>query len=87
MTLNTNTTDSSSIWLSKAYVKQDGKKYYVMKEENGKLTKQYVTVKSIVWGDTVEITDGISETDYIAFAYSKNAKEGTKTKNMEEAYD
>ncbi len=87
VTLNTNTTDSSSIWLSKAYVKQDGKKYYVMKEENGKLTKQYVTVKSIVWGDTVEITDGISETDYIAFAYSKNAKEGTKTKNMEEAYD
>ncbi len=87
VTLNTNTTNSSSIWLSKAYVKQDGKKYYVMKEENGKLTKQYVTVKSIVWGDTVEITDGISETDYIAFAYSKNAKEGTKTKNMEEAYD
>lgn len=87
ITFNNTNTDTNSIWLSKAYVKQDGKKYYVMKDDNGKLVKQYVTVKTIVWGDTVEITDGLSETDYIAFAYGKNAKEGTKTKNMEEAYD
>lgn len=87
ITFNDTSTDTNSIWLSKAYVKQDGKKYYVMKDEDGKLIKQYVTVKTIVWGDTVEITDGLNETDYIAFAYSKNAKEGTKTKNMEEAYD
>ncbi len=87
ITFNNTNTDTNSIWLSKAYVKQDGKKYYVMKDDNGKLVKQYVTAKTIVWGDTVEITDGLSETDYIAFAYGKNAKEGTKTKNMEEAYD
>ena len=48
------------------------------------MKKQYVTVGKIVWGDTVEIKDGLSDTDYIAFAYSKNAKEGVKTKNMSE---
>ena len=84
LTFNSNTDTTSSIWLSKAYVKQEGNKYYVLKDNHGRLKKQYVTVGKIVWGDTVEIKEGLSDTDYIAFAYSKNAKEGTKTKNMSE---
>ena len=79
-----NTDTTSSIWLSKAYVKQEGSKYYVLKENHGRLKKQYVTVGKIVWGDTVEIKEGLKDTDSIAFAYSKNAKEGVKTKNMSE---
>lgn len=47
--------------------------------------KQYVTVGKIVWGDTMEIKDGLSDTDYIAFAYIKNAKEGVKTQKSSEA--
>ncbi len=82
LTLSTDAADTtSSIWLSKAYVRQDGNKYYVFKDDHGKLKKQYVTIGKIVWGDTIEIKDGLSDTDYIAFAYSKNAKEGIKTKN------
>lgn len=84
LTFNSNTDTTSSIWLSKAYVKQEGNKYYVLKDVHGKLKKQYVTVGKIVWGDTMEIKDGLSNTDYIAFAYSKNAKEGVKTKKMSE---
>lgn len=84
LTFNSNTDTTSSIWLSKAYVKQEGNKYYVLKDNHGRLKKQYVTVGKIVWGDTMEIKDGLSDTDYIAFAYSKNAKEGVKTKNMSE---
>ena len=84
LTFNSNTDTTSSIWLSKAYVKQEGNKYYVLKDNHGRLKKQYVTVGKIVWGDTVEIKEGLSDTDYIAFAYSKNAKEGVKTKNMSE---
>lgn len=84
LTFNLSSDTTSSIWLSKAYVKQEGNKYYVLKDVHGKLKKQYVTVGKIVWGDTVEIKDGLSDTDYIAFAYSKNAKEGVKTKNMSE---
>lgn len=85
LTFNLSSGTTSSIWLSKAYVKQEGNKYYVLKDVHGKLKKQYVTVGKIVWGDTMEIKDGLSDTDYIAFAYSKNAKEGVKTQKSSEA--
>ncbi len=85
LTFNLSSDTTSSIWLSKAYVKQEGNKYYVLKDVHGKLKKQYVTVGKIVWGDTMEIKDGLSDTDYIAFAYSKNAKEGVKTQKSSEA--
>lgn len=85
LTFNSAGNTTSSIWLSKAYVKQEGNKYYVLKDVHGKLKKQYVTVGKIVWGDTMEIKDGLSDTDYIAFAYSKNAKEGVKTQKSSEA--
>lgn len=85
LTFNLSSDTTSSIWLSKAYVKQEGNKYYVLKDVHGKLKKQYVTVRKIVWGDTMEIKDGLSDTDYIAFAYSKNAKEGVKTQKSSEA--
>ena len=84
LTFNSNTDTTSSIWLSKAYVKQEGNKYYVLKDNHGRLKKQYVTVGKIVWGDTMEIKDGLSDTDYIAFAYSKNTKEGVKTQKSSE---
>ena len=85
LTFNSAGDTTSSIWLSKAYVKQEGNKYYVLKDVHGKLKKQYVTVGKIVWGDTMKIKDGLSDTDYIAFAYSKNAKEGVKTQKSSEA--
>ena len=85
LTFNSAGDTTSSIWLSKACVKQEGNKYYVLKDVHGKLKKQYVTVGKIVWGDTMEIKDGLSDTDYIAFAYSKNAKEGVKTQKSSEA--
>lgn len=85
LTFNLSSDTTSSIWLSKAYIKQEGNKYYVLKDVHGKLKKQYVTVGKIVWGDTMEIKDGLSDTDYIAFAYSKNAKEGVKTQKSSEA--
>lgn len=85
LTFNLSSDTTSSIWLSKTYVKQEGNKYYVLKDVHGKLKKQYVTVGKIVWGDTMEIKDGLSDTDYIAFAYSKNAKEGVKTQKSSEA--
>lgn len=85
LTFNLSSDTTSSIWLSKAYVKQEGNRYYVLKDVHGKLKKQYVTVGKIVWGDTMEIKNGLSDTDYIAFAYSKNAKEGVKTQKSSEA--
>lgn len=80
LTFNISADTTSSIWLSKAYVKQEGNKYYVLKDVHGKLKKQYVTIGKIVWGDTMEIKEGLTDTDYIAFAYGKNAKEGLRSK-------
>lgn len=78
---------NNEIWLSGAYVRKEGNQYYVWKENNGVLEKQYVTVGNIVYS-TYQIKSGLNDTDYIAFAYSKNAKEGTKTSNVEEVvYD
>lgn len=85
LTLDNTQDASNSIWLSKAYVKNEGNSYYVFKDDNGKLVKQPVKVGRIVWGDTMEITDGLTDTDYIAFAYSKNAKQGAKTKNADDS--
>lgn len=84
LTFNISADTTSSIWLSKAYVKQEGNKYYVLKDVHGKLKKQYVTIGKIVWGDTMEIKEGLTDTDYIAFAYGKNAKEGVKVKKSSE---
>lgn len=66
----------NSIWISRAYVRKDGKDYYVMKEENGKLKKQTVQIGSIAYGEYMEILDGITMDDYLAFPYGKNVKEG-----------
>lgn len=76
LTIGGSSDDSSSIWISRAYVRKDGKDYYVMKEENGKLKKQVVQIGSIAYGEYMEILDGITMDDYLAFPYGKNVKEG-----------
>ena len=76
LTIGGSSDDSSSIWISRAYVRKDGKDYYVMKEENGKLKKQVVQIGSISYGEYMEILDGITMDDYLAFPYGKNVKEG-----------
>lgn len=79
--------ENSSIWLSNAYIRKDGKQSYVYKDDgNGKLIKQYIETGSVLWGEYVEVKSGITESDYIAFPYSKNAKDGTKTTGVEDIY-
>ena len=76
LTIGGSSDNSSSIWINRAYVRKDGKDYYVMKEENGKLKKQVVQIGSIAYGEYMEILDGITMDDYLAFPYGKNVKEG-----------
>jgi multidrug efflux pump subunit AcrA (membrane-fusion protein) len=59
--------------------KEDGKRY-VMKDENGKLVKTYVSTGKIYWGYEIEITGGLTQSDYIAFPYLEDSVEGVKTK-------
>ena len=73
-------TASSGIYLETAYVRQEDGRYYVMKDEDGVLKKQYVTTGKIISGGSgIEITSGLTEADAIAFPYGKTAQEGVKT--------
>lgn len=73
------------ITLSKAYVRSSGSKFYVMKRgDNGRLVKQDVTVGKTYYGELVEILDGITEDDYLAFPYGDGTRTGASTKESEE---
>lgn len=78
----TSTVDSSnSIYIEKAYVREEDGKSYVMKaDENDRLVKQYVVTGKSLWGQAVEIVSGLTLEDRIAFPYGKTAKEGVKVK-------
>lgn len=73
------------IMLPMYLLKKDGSKYYVMKEEDGRLVKQYLETGKIYYGTTVVIKSGITTEDYIAFPYLKEAVEGKITKHSDEA--
>lgn len=69
----------TGIYLEKGYVRDENGKSYVYKAgEDDRLVKQYVTTGMTVYGQAVEITSGLTETDRIAFPYGKTAKEGVK---------
>ena len=82
------TEPEESLYIEKAYVRQeDGKSYVMIADENGRLKKQYViTGKTIYDGSAIEIKAGLSETDMIAFPYGDGAVEGAQTTEEEELY-
>ncbi|MEE8807637.1 MAG: HlyD family efflux transporter periplasmic adaptor subunit [Lactimicrobium sp.] len=75
---------STNMWLASMYVRDDQGAYYVLKEQDGKLVRQSVSVGNIMY-DMVEIIDGISEDDWIAFPYGSKAKVGNLTRHSEES--
>ena len=86
--LNSDEQNSSSIYINLPFVKKEGGNYYIMKDEDGVLVKQYVETGKTLWGSMIEIKSGLTFDDKLAFPYSSDAKEGTKTKegSLEELY-
>lgn len=83
MTPNNAGQQSDSIYIEKAYVRQEDNRKYVMKEDkNHCLVKQYVKTGKTAYG-SVEILSGLTMEDKIAFPYGKNAKEGVKVESTE----
>lgn len=83
MTPNNAGQQSDSIYIEKAYVRQEDNRKYVMKEDkNSCLVKQYVKTGKTAYG-SVEILSGLSMEDKIAFPYGKTAKEGVKVKSSD----
>ena len=66
--------------LDKAYIRsENGQSYVYIADENNKLKKQYIRTGATVWG-SVEIKQGLSTENQIAFPYGKAVKEGAAVK-------
>lgn len=73
-----------AIFLEKAFVRsENGKSYVFVQGKDKKLKKQTVELGKTVEGTVVEIKDGITLDDRIAFPYGKDVKEGARTKNAD----
>ena len=83
MALESNEVDDS-LYIPTAYVRSDTKGKYVMKDVDGKLAKQYVKTGKTWYGEYVQILEGLTLEDYLAFPYGDGAIEGTKTQVNEE---
>ena len=69
-----------TIYLEKAYIRsENGQSYVWITDSNKKLKKQYIRTGRTLYGSTVEVKEGLSDEDYIAFPYGKNVKEGART--------
>lgn len=68
---------AGDIYLEKAYIRsENGQSYVMIADENGKLKKQYIRTGATVYG-YVEVKQGLSTEDMIAFPYGKAAVEGS----------
>ena len=63
--------------------KKDNGGYFVMKEVDGRLKKQYIETGKIYYGSQIVVKSGITSEDYIAFPYEKEAVEGKVTVHKE----
>lgn len=72
--------DKNAIYLDNAMVRTEGGRYYVYKDEGGKLKKQFVTAQKSSDGYSTIVTKGLSNEDKIAFPYGSGVEEGAETK-------
>jgi len=69
-------------YILKSFVIDEDGDYYVYKEgADGKLKKQQVKTGLTLYGEYIEITEGITQKDWLAFPYTKGIKEGAPTKH------
>lgn len=73
------TEENQGIFIEKAYCRQEEDETVVyLQNKKGRLKRQVVTTGKMVWGSYIEILDGLTMDDYIAFPYGKTAKEGVR---------
>ena len=71
---------SAAMTITKAFVREEGNKKYVYKRgDDNKLTKQYIETGSLS-DSGYEVLSGLSESDWVAFPYGKNVREGARTR-------
>lgn len=80
---------SGGIYVEKPFILSENSKCYVYAAgEDGRLEKREITVGKSLWGSHVEVTDGLTMEDLVAFPYGKDLKVGAKTveAGMDELY-
>ena len=80
---------SGTLTVLKPFVREEGnRKYVYMRDDHSRLKKQYVET-GLLSDNGYEILSGLSESDWIAFPYGKNVKEGAMTRegSLEELYN
>ena len=76
LSLETDKTSSGDIGLDKMFIRQEpnGRSYVFVAGQGGKLEKRYVSVSPADY--YINVTEGLSGDDLIAFPYGDNVKEG-----------
>ena len=62
----------------------DGTSYVMKEDKDGRLKKQKVKTGKTYYGQAVEILSGLDGSEYIAFPYGKNVKEGVRVRETDE---
>ncbi len=71
----------SGLFIGKEYIRSKNGEDFVYKEgKNGKLEKQPIRTGQTFYGSIIEVKDGLTMEDHIAFPYGKKVKEGAKIK-------
>ena len=75
----------SDFYVAKLLIRKDKKGYYVMKLDDKGLTKKvYIKAGKSLYGEYLQVKEGVSKEDYLAFPYGKGAKEGVKCKKIDQ---
>ena len=70
-------TGEHGIYLQNPFLRtEQGKSYVYVMGENNRLEKRFVKTGKALWGSYMEILEGLSEEDLVAFPYGKNVKPG-----------
>ena len=87
--LETEHEQTDAFYLEQPFILQEnGNNYVYVANEDGKLEKRKLTTGITLWGSSVQVLDGLTLEDNIAFPYGKNAREGAKAKlaTLDELY-
>ena len=70
-------TGEHGVYLQNPFLRtEQGKTYVYVQGADGKLEQRFVKTGKALWGSYMEILEGLSEEDMVAFPYGKNVKPG-----------
>ena len=70
----------SGLFIGKEYIRSKTEKTLFIKKGKRKAGKQPIRTGQTFYGSIVEVKDGLTMEDHIAFPYGKKVKEGAKVK-------